>query len=285
MKYLNYFIIYENLQQANSLVEKGLVDEKIVEFLKDKFTNDISRPNYIGIFSKKISRINDFDFDFEKFKKYINKFIELINKNFKFDVSNLDLWGFYKKVDDSFIELKINKILKNYVPSGNIRREIKNNVEIYNKLYDLVRNDRVNVDHIGNKAISIRSADELLHFIEYEGAETIVKSIKNDKQNYNIIKETENYLFYHQKNYDPDHKFKNTNWCTFIEDQWDNYTRGGNDFYFLFDKNDAKNSIVALHNKKQNKVQYFDYFDRSANDSNKNLRISKDIMSKIIENI
>ena len=54
MKYLNYFIIYENLQQANSLVEKGLVDEKIVEFLKDKFTNDISRPNYIGIFSKKI---------------------------------------------------------------------------------------------------------------------------------------------------------------------------------------------------------------------------------------
>jgi hypothetical protein len=261
MEYINSYLIFENLQQAKKYVDNGSVSQEIVDYLRTKFIEELNRPNYIGMFTKMISK--EYDLDIKELKNYIDRFISLIKNNMKIDITNMSYYSFKKEISKKEVENKVNKILKDHVPNGNIRKEIKNNKKYYNQLFDLVRDDKINVNQIGNKVFYIKTTEDYLKFLESDSTDIIVNGIKDDEEHYEIIEETDEYLFYHQKSYDEDHKFKNTNWCTYYREYWDRYTQNGNLFYILFDKMKVENSVIALYKPKDGSIELYDFYDRN----------------------
>jgi hypothetical protein len=263
MDYINDYLIFENLQQAKKYVNNGSISHEIVDYLKTKFIEEINRPNYMGMFAKMVAKERfERGIDIKNFENYIDRFINLMKKNVKIDITNMSYDSFLREIETKEIEIKINKVLKNYVPNGNIRREIKNNKEYYNKLSYLVYNNKVDINNIGNKVFYIKTPEDFLNILESDGKEHLVKSIKNDKQHYKVIEETEGYLFYHQKSYDKDLKFKNTYWCTFHMYYWNRYTEVGNLFYILYDKIKVDDSVIILYKPKNGSIELYDFYDK-----------------------
>lgn len=259
MNYLNSYLIFENVQQFDKLLNSYMntntnYDNYGLYKLKDKLQSE-GLIAYLGPITKIILSGDDTDFFVEDVDDIVDG-IKFLKKN-NIDIAKLDVFNisdFNDKIYDLGQQISIKQYINRWAPAS-IRKDA---VKKWEKLFDYreeIENDTIS-DDLLKKGSRFNNANEWINYIInlFNGDGYDLEELK--KSNIEIFYENDEILIYKALDFKSYMIVGYKYWCTMREITFYHYLK--NDLIICLNKKDITDSLVSYIDHKK-RIDVFNY--------------------------